>query len=110
MGKLIVLNRKTKEYDYFIKYKRNCIDDKYIVELFYSHNSEWTNPGSKILTLKEENLMLDFKFEDKVDLKKTPYYTKDHMQLAFLALDAISNDDKVKRKCKNRTFKILKLC
>jgi hypothetical protein len=109
MGKLIVLNRKTKEYDYFIKYKRNRKEDKYTVELFYSHNGDWTNPGSKILTLKEENLMLDFKFEDKVDLKKTPYYTKNHMELVLLALDAISTGDKVKRKCKNMTFKILKM-
>ena len=109
MGKLIVLNRKTKEYDYFIKYKRNRIEYKYVVELFHSHNSEWTNPGSKIMTLKEENLMLDFKFEDKVDIKNTPYHTKNYIELAFLALDAISADDKVKRKCKNKTFKILKI-
>jgi len=108
MGKLIVLNRKTKEYDYFVKYKRNRKEDIYSVELFHSHNGEWTNPGSKIMTLKEENLMLDFRFEDKVDLKNTPYHTKDHIELALLALDAISDNDKVKRKCKNKTFKLLK--
>lgn len=108
MGKLIVLNRKTKEYDYFVKYRRNRVVDTYVVELFYSHNSDWTNPGSRIMALKEENLMLDFRFEDKVNLKNTPYHTKDHIELALLALDAISADDKVKRKCKNRAFKILK--
>lgn len=109
MGKLIVLNRQTKEYDYFIKYKRNRIKDEYTLELFYSHNSDWTNPGSKILTLKEDDLIFGFKFEDKVDLKKSPYYIKDHMEIAFLALDAVSVSDKVKRKSKNRTFKILKV-